>query len=110
MTLSGGKRQRIAMARAILRDAPILSLDEPTSALDLASERDLLDTLAVAVVGRTTLVVAHRLTTVKLATRVLVMESGVVVEDGPPEELLLRGGPYARLHRTVEPLKIRNTS
>lgn len=110
VTLSGGQRQRIAIARAILRDAPILILDEPTSALDLASERDLLDTLAVAAVGRTTLVVAHRLTTVKLATRVLVMESGVVVEDGPPEELLLRGGPYARLHRTVEPLKIRNTS
>jgi len=98
VTLSGGQRQRIAMARAILRDAPIVILDEPTSGLDVATERDLLATLATAIAGKTTFLVAHRLTTVELATRVLVLDGGRVVEDGPPDELIRGGGAFSRLH------------
>jgi ABC-type multidrug transport system fused ATPase/permease subunit len=98
VTLSGGQRQRVAMARAILRDAPIVILDEPTSGLDVATERDLLATLATAIAGKTTFLVAHRLTTVELATRVLVLESGRIIEDGDPDQLLRAGGPFSRLH------------
>ena len=99
VTLSGGQRQRIAIARAILRDAPILILDEPTSALDLASERELLDVLERATAGKTVFIIAHRLTTVGLATRVVVIEAGRIVEDGDPDDLLRRSGPYARLYQ-----------
>jgi ATP-binding cassette subfamily B protein len=98
VTLSGGQRQRIAIARAILRDAPILILDEPTSALDMASERDLLDALGRAARGKTVFIVAHRLTTIELATRILVMDGGRIVEDGAPQDLARRAGPYSRLH------------
>jgi ABC-type multidrug transport system fused ATPase/permease subunit len=101
VTLSGGQRQRIAIARAILRDAPILVLDEPTSALDVASERDLLDALSRAAVGKTVFIVAHRLTTIELATRILVVEGGRIVEDGAPQDLARRAGPYSRLHRGI---------
>jgi ATP-binding cassette subfamily B protein len=103
VTLSGGQRQRIAMARAILRDAPILILDEPTSALDVASEHDLLDALSRAVMGKTVFIVAHRLTTIELATRIVVIEAGRIVEDGDPKELARRAGPYSRLHRSSAP-------
>jgi ATP-binding cassette subfamily B protein len=97
-TLSGGQKQRIAIARAILRDSPILILDEPTSGLDAASERTVIDALERAARRRTTLLIAHRLTTVRLADRIIVMEKGSVVEEGTHQELLARGGNYAHLY------------
>jgi ATP-binding cassette subfamily B protein len=108
VTLSGGQRQRIAIARAILKDAPILLLDEATSALDAESERAVQEALDVLMRGRTTLVIAHRLATVRSADRILVMDGGRIVEEGSHEALLARGGLYARLARlqftTDEPL------
>lgn len=98
-TLSGGQRQRIAIARAILRDAPILILDEPTASLDAISERAVVEALQRAAVGRTTLTIAHRLSTVRFANRVIVMEAGRIVEEGSPRELLRSNGTYAGLHR-----------
>jgi ATP-binding cassette, subfamily B, bacterial len=99
VTLSGGQRQRIAIARAILKDAPILLLDEATSALDAASERAVQEALDELMQGRTTLVVAHRLATVRSADRILVMAEGRIVEEGTHGSLLARGGLYARLAR-----------
>lgn len=96
--LSVGQRQRIGIARAFLKDAPILLLDEPTSALDAATERSIMEAIAGLMRGRTTLLVTHRLATVANLPRVLVLETGRVVEDGPPAELLKQGGFYARLH------------
>jgi subfamily B ATP-binding cassette protein MsbA len=98
-TLSGGQKQRIAIARAVLRDAPILILDEPTSGLDVQSEGALLDALDTAARGRTTFVIAHRLATLRLADRIIVMDHGEIVEDGRHTDLLARDGLYARLHR-----------
>ncbi len=98
-TLSGGQKQRIAIARAILRDAPILILDEPTSGLDAASEQIVLATLERAAAGRTTFIIAHRLTTVRFADRILVLEEGGVVEQGTHAQLLARNGRYASLCR-----------
>jgi ABC-type multidrug transport system fused ATPase/permease subunit len=97
-TLSGGEKQRIAIARAILRDAPILILDEPTSSLDAASERLVMDALERAAAGRTTLIIAHRLTTVRLASRIVVLDQGRIVEQGSRQELLARQGRYANLY------------
>jgi ABC-type multidrug transport system fused ATPase/permease subunit len=97
-TLSGGQKQRIAIARAILRASPILILDEPTSGLDAASERTVVDALERAARGRTTLLIAHRLTTVRLADRIIVMDKGCIVEEGPHQELVSRRGKYAHLY------------
>ena len=99
VTLSGGQRQRLAIARAILKDAPILLLDEATSALDAESERKVQEALDRLMEGRTTLVIAHRLATVRSADRILVMDKGWIVEEGTHETLLGKGGLYARLAR-----------
>ena len=100
--LSGGQRQRLAIARALYKDAPILILDEATSALDNESERLVQDALQKLMQGRTTLIVAHRLSTIEHADRVVVMEQGHIVEQGAPAALLASGGAYARLHHRGE--------
>ncbi|MFZ5654146.1 MAG: lipid A export permease/ATP-binding protein MsbA [Pseudomonadota bacterium] len=103
--LSGGQRQRLAIARALLKDAPVLILDEATSALDSESERHIQAALEVAMRGRTTFVIAHRLSTVEQADRILVLEAGRIVEEGDHARLLAAGGRYASLYRQqFEPL------
>jgi ATP-binding cassette subfamily B protein len=97
VTLSGGQRQRLAIARAILRDAPLLLLDEATSALDAENERLVQTALANLMVGRTTLVIAHRFSTIQRLARIVVMEEGQVVAEGNHAELMADGGLYARL-------------
>jgi ATP-binding cassette subfamily B protein IrtB len=94
--LSGGERQRISIARALLKDAPVLLLDEATSAIDPENEAAILDALAVGDRRRTTLVVAHRLSTIERADQVVFVDDGRVVEIGSPRELLAAGGPFAR--------------
>ncbi|MBJ3775798.1 ABC transporter ATP-binding protein [Acuticoccus sp. 2012] len=95
--LSGGQRQRIALARAILKDAPILVLDEATSALDSEVEADIQDALKEVMANKTVLAIAHRLSTIAAMDRIVVMDAGRVVEEGPHKELLARGGLYADL-------------
>jgi ABC-type multidrug transport system fused ATPase/permease subunit len=96
--LSLGQQQRISIARAFLKDAPILLLDEPTSALDAATEADFLSSLEALMVGRTVVIVAHRLSTIRGADRIYVLDHGRVVECGTHGELLGRDGTYRRLH------------
>ena len=97
--LSGGQRQRIAIGRALLKDAPLLILDEATSALDTKSERHIQEGLAELMKGRTTLVIAHRLSTVEKADQIIVLDAGSIVESGTHRELLEANGHYASLYR-----------
>jgi ATP-binding cassette, subfamily B, bacterial MsbA len=99
MQLSGGQRQRLAIARALYKNAPILILDEATSALDTESERAVQDALQTLMHNRTTLVIAHRLSTVRHADRIVVMEAGQIVEIGTHVDLIQKSGPYARLYQ-----------
>jgi ABC-type multidrug transport system fused ATPase/permease subunit len=98
-TLSGGQRQRIAIARAVIRNSPILVLDEPTAALDAESEYLVIEALRNLMKGRTVIMIAHRLSTLVDADKIIVLKDGVVVEQGPHAALIARGGVYADLHR-----------
>ena len=97
-TLSGGQRQRIGIARAFIRDSPILILDEPTASLDAESEELVIEGLERLMKGRTVIIIAHRLSTIRDADRILAIADGVVAEDGTHDELLALGGVYAHLH------------
>ena len=97
--LSAGQRQLVAFARAFLADPAVLILDEATSSLDIPSERLVQRALRTILADRTAIVIAHRLSTVEIADRVLVLEDGRIVEDGPPETLVAGGGRYATLHQ-----------
>src|SRR5207302_8639772 len=97
--LSGGERQRIAIARAFLMNAPVLILDEPTSSVDSRTEAVILDALDRLMLGRTTFIIAHRLSTVRYSDQIIVMDKGRIMERGTHDELLQGGGLYAQLSR-----------
>ena len=99
-TLSGGQRQRIGIARAMVRNNPILLLDEPTAALDSESEKLVIEALERLMKGRTVIMIAHRLTTIRDADQIIVISGGVVAENGTHEDLIAKNGIYAQLHRT----------
>jgi ABC-type multidrug transport system fused ATPase/permease subunit len=96
--LSGGERQRICVARAFIKDAPILILDEPTSSIDSRTEATILDSLERLMAGRTSFMIAHRLSTVRLADKIVVVDRGRVVEQGTHDQLLAHDGLYRQLH------------
>jgi len=96
--VSGGERQRISVARAFLKDAPILILDEPTSSVDSKTEAIILEALERLMIGRTTFMIAHRLSTLHNADQILVLNNGELVEQGTQEELIELGGLYRQLH------------
>jgi ABC-type multidrug transport system fused ATPase/permease subunit len=98
MRLSGGQRQRVSIARAILKDAPVILFDEATSSLDSESEAKVRDAMANLVRGRTVLIIAHRLSTVRAADQILVLDRGVVVERGTHAELVAKNGRYRALY------------
>ncbi len=98
LKLSGGQRQRLAIARAILKNAPVLILDEATSHLDTESEMLVQQAIANLMTGRTSIVIAHRLSTVRRADKIVVMDRGRIAETGSHEDLVRRGGLYQRLH------------
>jgi subfamily B ATP-binding cassette protein MsbA len=98
-TLSGGQRQRIGIARAVIRNSPIMILDEPTAALDTESERLVIEGLERLMQGRTVIMIAHRLSTLRNADKIIVLKDGIVVEEGTNDELVALGGVYAELHR-----------
>ena len=97
--MSAGQRQLVAFARVFLADPAVLILDEATSSLDVPSERLVQRAMATVLAGRTALIIAHRLSTVEIAQRVLVVEDGRIVEDGPPDRLIAAAGRFAALRR-----------
>lgn len=99
LTLSGGQRQRIGIARALIRNNPILILDEPTAALDTESEKLVIEALERLMKGRTVITIAHRLSTIRDADKIIVLKGGVVAEEGTHDQLLALNGVYAELHR-----------
>ena len=103
VTLSGGQRQRIAIARAVIRDTPILILDEPTVGLDAASEQSVIEALDKLMKGRTSVVIAHHLATIRRADVIFVLKDSEVAERGTHESLLASNGVYAELYRLLTP-------
>ena len=99
MTLSGGQKQRMTIARALLTDPKILILDDSLSSVDTYTEEEILKRLAPIIAGRTTILISHRISTVKAADQILVMDRGRIVQRGRHRELLQVAGPYAEMHR-----------